>query len=237
MISLVTFTTPPHPCAYFPDRVAKTDYEYVAALSADEFQGRLDAGWRKFGHTLFRPSCPACRACQSIRVPVATFRPDRSQKRAWAANRGVTLTVAEPAVTAEKVALYDAFHAYQSTGKGWPAHDPESPESYAESFVSNPVAVEEWQYRIGTELVGVGYVDRTQGGLSAVYFVYSPAHRHRSLGTFNVLSVLAAARAAGLPQVYLGYFVDGYASLEYKARFRPNDVLEDGRWRAYREGS
>jgi arginine-tRNA-protein transferase len=236
MVSLVTFTTPPHPCAYFPDRVATTGYEYVAELSAEELQDRLDTGWRKFGHTLFRPTCPTCSACRSVRVPVATFRPDRSQRRAWASNRDVTLSIGEPSVTAENLALYDAFHAYQSADKGWPGHDPESPEAYADSFVTNPVAVEEWRYRLGDELIGVGYVDRTPRGLSAIYFVYSPAHRNRSIGTFNVLSILAAARVARLPFVYLGYYVEGYRSLEYKARFRPNQIIdpETGDWGPFR---
>jgi arginine-tRNA-protein transferase len=236
MISLATFTSPRHPCVYFPDRVAATAYEYVAALSAGELQSRLDAGWRKFGHTLFKPTCPACTACRSIRVPTATFRPDRSQRRAWAANRDVTVSVGEPSVTAEKLALYDAFHAYQSADKGWPAHDPESPEAYGDSFVRNPVAVQEWRYHLGDELIGVGYVDRTPGGMSAIYFIHSPPHRDRSLGTFNVLSILAAARAARLPYVYLGYFVDGYRSLEYKARFRPNQVIDPdtGAWVPFR---
>ena len=40
----------------------------------------------------------------------------------------------------------------------------------------------------------------------------------------------------GTPHVYLGYFVDGCASLEYKARFRPNEVLgADGEWGAFRD--
>src|SRR5262245_9468757 len=238
MVSLVTFTTPAHPCAYFPDRVAKTGYEYVGELTAAEYQTRLESGWRRFGYTLFRPTCPACTACESIRVPVATFRPDRSQKRAWAANRDVPVTVGEPTVTDEKLALYDAFHARQTAAKGWPPHDPESPEQFAASFVANPFPSEEWQYRLGGELAGVGYVDRTPGGLSAVYFVYDPVHRHRSLGTFNVLSILAAAKTAGLPHVYLGYYVEGYPSLAYKARYRPNQVRdpETGTWVPFRIG-
>lgn len=237
MLSLATFTTPVHPCAYFPDRAAKTEYEVVANISVPEFQARLDAGWRRFGHTLFRPTCPACQACQSIRVDVAAFRPDRSQKRALAVNRDVVRTVREPVVTDETLALYDAFHAYQTEDKSWPAHDPAAAENFAESFVHNPTAVEEWQYRLDGSLIGVGYVDRTPGGLSAIYFFYSPGHRHRSLGTFNVLSVIAAADRDCLPYVYLGYYVAGYRSLEYKARFRPNQVLNPGSgdWQAFRE--
>jgi arginyl-tRNA--protein-N-Asp/Glu arginylyltransferase len=67
-----------------------------------------------------------------------------------------------------------------------------------------------------------------------MYFYYDPDERQRSLGTFNVLSVIAAARERRVAHVYLGYYVDGCGSLEYKGRFRPNEVLDtDGRWVAF----
>jgi arginine-tRNA-protein transferase len=173
--------------------------------------------------------------CQSIRVPAAGFRPDRSQKRAWAANAGeVRLDVGTPAVTRAKLALYDTFHAHQRDAKGWPDHGPKDPTDYIESFVENPFDTQEWCYYLGDRLVGVGYVDRLPDGLSAIYFYHDPAERHRSLGTFNVLSVIRAAAAAGLPHVYLGYYVAGCGSLEYKARFRPAEVLgPDGGWKPF----
>ena len=73
-------------------------------------------------------------------------------------------------------------------------------------------------------------------GLSAIYFYYEPALRDRSLGIWNVLAVLDHAAARGLPHVYLGYFVAGCGSMEYKAGFVPNEVLGgDGRWHAFRK--
>jgi len=79
-------------------------------------------------------------------------------------------------------------------------------------------------------------VDALPEGLSAIYFYYDPRERNRSPGTFNVLSILREAAARGLPHVYLGYYVEGCRSLEYKARFCPNEVLgEDGVWRRFRE--
>jgi arginine-tRNA-protein transferase len=42
------------------------------------------------------------------------------------------------------------------------------------------------------------------------------------------------AAGRGLPHVYLGYFVAGCRSLEYKARFRPNETLDTtGEWRPF----
>ena len=207
-------------------------YEIVGELTPAENQERLLHGWRRFGHSLFRPECETCRACQSIRVPVSTFKPDRSQKRAWAANESeVRLEIGTPAVTREKLKLYDRFHAYQAENKGWPEHGPKDADGYIESFVENPFATEEWCYYLGERLIGVGYVDRLPAGLSAIYFFYEPDERDRSLGTFNVLATIRNARLSRLPHVYLGYYVEGCRSLEYKGRFRPNEVLNPaGEW-------
>ena len=241
MQSLLVFTCPPSPCGYLPDETWALTYEIVARLSAAEYESRLRAGWRRFGHSLFRPTCPTCRKCQSIRIPVATFRPDRSQRRCLAANDGeVRLVVGRPEVTEEKLELYDRFHAAQSERVGWPEHGPKDAGDFAESFVDNPFETQEWRYYLrsegGEKLVGVGYVDRLPEGLSAIYFFHDPDERKRSLGTYNVLSAIRKAAEWKLPHVYMGYFVEGCRSLEYKSRFRPNEVLgEGGEWAPFLE--
>ena len=237
MLIQYSFLSPPGPCGYLPEQTWSLRYDVVKSLSPPEFGERLHAGWRRFGMALFQPQCAACRRCQSIRVPVATFNPDRSQKRARKANdTAVTLTIGAPHVTPEKLELHDRFHEFQSDAKGWPHHGPQSSGTYEDSFVNNPFPTEEWCYRLGDRLIGVGYVDPVPAALSAIYFFYDPEERERSLGTFNVLNVLAEAAKRGLPHVYLGYYVEGCASLEYKARFRPNEVRDPdgGAWVGFR---
>jgi arginine-tRNA-protein transferase len=237
MESLFRFTAPPGPCGYLPDRDWRMEYEIVGRLSPAEYLRRMRAGWRRFGHALFRPQCESCSACRSLRVVVERFRPNRSQRRARAANEGqVTLAVGTPEVTAEKLDLYDRFHAFQVDLKGWPERGPKDAADYRESFVDNPFPVQEWCYYLGGKLVGVGYVDDLPGGLSAIYFFYDPDQRGRSPGVWNVLSVIDEAARRGLPHVYLGYFVEGCRSLEYKAGYAPNQTLgDDGRWHDFRE--
>ena len=102
-------------------------------------------------------------------------------------------------------------------------------------YVANPFPTEEWSYWISGTLVGLGYVDALPEGLSAIYFVHAPDEHRRSLGTFNILTLIDAARRRGLPHVYLGYYVEGCRSLEYKARFRPHEVLNGGAWTGARQ--
>lgn len=233
MKTLFTFATPPGPCGYLPDRKWSLRYDVVGTMTAAEYGERMRAGWRRFGRSLFRPQCPTCTACRSLRVDAARFSPSRSQSRVRKKNAGVVeLTITSPSVTDEKLALYDRFHAFQSDFKGWPGREPETAADYAESFVDNPFPTEEWQYHLAGQLVGVGYVDALPVGLSAIYFYHDPDFRDRSLGVWNVLEVIRAAAARGLPHAYLGYHVAGCGSLEYKANYRPNEVLDPitGAW-------
>lgn len=231
--SLFTYTSPPSPCGYLPDEVWALKYEFVAHAEIHDYEARLLQGWRRFGRAFFRPTCPHCNQCRSIRVPVATFRPDRSQRRAWNANADVRLVIGSPEVTDEKLQLYDRYHAFQADLKGWPEHGPKDPANYAETFVDNPFPedpTEEWCYYLGDRLIGVGYVDVVASGLSAIYFYYDPDERARSLGTFNVLRILAETQRRQKPHLYLGYYVEGCPSLQYKARFVPNEVLGETGW-------
>ena len=222
----------PSRCGYLPDRDWRLEYRLAAELTAEEYSRLLLAGWRHFGRALFRPRCPACTACEPLRVDVARFRPDRSQRRAWARNvADLRLDIAEPAAGPAQLDLYRRYHAHQEAAKGWPDRQGETPADYRESFVDNPFAVREWRYFLGDELVGLGYVDDLPVGPSAITFLYDPDHRDRSLGTYNVLALIDHARARGLPHVYLGYRVAGCPSMAYKARFAPNQTLRaDGRW-------
>jgi arginine-tRNA-protein transferase len=235
MESLFRFVAPPSKCGYLPDQQWRLEYEQVLSLTPAEYMTRMLQGWRRFGTMLFRPRCPVCNACRSLRIPIDRFRPDRSQRRARAANETVVrLEIGEPAVTRAKLDLYDRYHAFQAEHKNWPEHDAKDADDYARSFVHNPFPTQEWCYFLGDRLVGVGYVDDLPGGLSAIYFFYEPEERRRSLGTWNVLSLIEQAGRRRLPHVYLGYFVAGCASMAYKTRFVPNQLRGlDGQWRDF----
>jgi arginine-tRNA-protein transferase len=252
MESLFRYVASPTPCGYLPNELWSLEYEYVGSLSRGEYLVRMLEGWRRFGLMLFRPACAECKCCRPVRISADRFRPDRSQRRCRKQNESdLTLVIGKPSVTRLKLNLYDRYHAFQTDAKGWPQHPAKDPASYADSFVHHPFAVEEWCYFLGERLVGVGYVDYLpslegevapagadsgeQGGLSGIYFYYDPDERHRSLGTWNVLCLLAEAQRRKLPYVYLGYYVAGCRSMEYKVRFAPNQLREvDGVWRPFR---
>lgn len=225
------FLSAPSPCGYLPDRLWRLEYVQVEELSAREYADRMLLGWRRFGKTLFRPRCPSCTACRSVRVDVARFRPDRSQRRVRRANEGqVALRIGPPVAHRDALHLFARFHDHRTMTRGWPWHDDDA-DSFRESFLDNPFPTEQWRHELDGTLVGIGYVDVLPVGLSAIYFAHDPTHERRSLGTWNILRLIDEARLRNLPHVYLGYHVAGCVSLEYKSRYRPHQFLDEtGRW-------
>lgn len=223
----LTFLTAAEQCEYLPDRVSRLRYDVARDLRPEAYLTRLQQGWRRFGYAVFRPECPGCTACQSLRVPVESFRPSASQNRAWKRNHGeLEIHIGSPTITREKEALFERFHRFGQETKGWPPH-----EGGLDILANNPFPTEEWSYYSGERLIGLGYVDALPEGLSAIYFGWDPEERDRSLGTFSVLAIIESARTRNLPHVYLGYYVEGCRSLDYKMRFRPNETLQRGAWR------
>lgn len=225
------FVTPARRCPYLPDREARLEYTLVSRLSPEEYELLLDRGYRKFGIALFRPVCDGCRECRPIRIPAEEFRPDRSQRRAWNRNQGLTARWGPPRVDDERLELLARYHAAQTDRKGWPETD-RDPDDYAASFTNSPVPT--WELALAEEgrLRAVVIAEATPNVLSGVYHYYDPELRQRGLGTYCMLRTIERARQMGRRWAYFGYYVAGCGSLEYKARFRPCEVLgPDGIWR------
>ena len=74
--------------------------------------------------------------------------------------------------------------------------------------------------------------DVLRDGLSMVYSFFHPGEDGRSLGSYMILDQVRAARALGLPYVYLGYWVRGSEKMDYKIRFSPLEALTANGWEA-----
>jgi arginine-tRNA-protein transferase len=83
------------------------------------------------------------------------------------------------------------------------------------------------------ELVAAALVDVLGDGLSLVYSFFDPNEAKRSLGIYTILDHIQQARAAGYAHVYLGYWIPGSEKMDYKADFRPLELLLGGEWRPY----
>ena len=118
-LELLRGAAPEGECSYLPAETSSLEYRYLIDISAAEFEGMLSRGWRRQGACFFRPACPRCTKCRSLRVDVNAFAPNKSQRRCLKRNEGVRLVVRRPRVTKEHLAVFNAYHADMHERRGW----------------------------------------------------------------------------------------------------------------------
>jgi len=222
----------PSPCVYLDGRTARLPLRLpVRPLRPDELARRLREGDRRQGLLLYRPACPACSACEAIRLDTTSFRPSRSQRRAYRRGEETIETfIGAPSATPEKVLLYNRHKLDRGLMVG---DDLLDLRSYREFLVETCTETIELEYRLDGELVAVALVDRSDEGLSAVYAFFDPNHSALSLGTYSIMKQLDLCREWGLRYLYLGLYVAGSPPMEYKTRYRPHERRVDGRWQTF----
>lgn len=213
----------PHPCSYLPGREANTEFALVRRIAPEGYERFLNAGFRRSGRMIYRPSCGSCRECQPIRVVVEEFQPDRAMRRCWRANQDLAVRVVRPRLTPEKTDLYRRYLAAR--------HDKDDPSGPEDFLYSSPVESREIEFRLGDKLLAVAIVDVVPSGMSAVYTYFDPQHPARGLGTFAVLWAINYCHLHSKRYLYLGYYVRDCRKMNYKNRFTPCEILgPDGVW-------
>jgi arginine-tRNA-protein transferase len=212
------------PCPYLAGLVATTDYRILTEVMAQELEAMLERGWRRFGLQYFRPQCASCGECVSLRIPLETFRPSKSQRRAWRKCAHLRVAVGPPRVTDERLELFRAWHAMREQTRGWKP-SPMNAEEYAATFCTPNPWTREMAYFDGERLVAIGLIDVTPRAVSSIYFFYHPDAAEWSLGVASVLFEIEWARQRGCTHLYLGYRVLGCPSTAYKAQYGPHELL------------
>lgn len=223
---LIPIDPVPHQCGYFDDRLAT--YESFLLLEATDMEREmlLSNGYRSFGKYVFRPRCHGCNACTPIRVPVATFKPSKSQRRVLKKCHNIVVTVDKPQYTPEKFDIYkDHLKRFNR------AEDTHEVNNFIGSFYDPTIPAVEFCYRKDAVLVAVGIVNVTPHALSSVYFMYRRDYSHYSLGTFSVMKEIDYASQHQKEHLYLGYYIADNHFMRYKGDFRPNEILSSSkRW-------
>ncbi len=195
----------------------------ASELDEHQFQQLLNERWRRFGAVFFRPVCPDCRKCIPIRIPVAKFRPGKSQRRVIRKNEETRVIFSRLNYREELYCIYEKHSRLRFDQES-------SPDEFLRNFYNPAVPSFQSEYYIGDRLVGFGFLDRSADGLSSVYFCFDPDRDAYSPGTFSVLAEIKQCEAMGLDYYYLGYYIGECSRMAYKGRFQPYETLENGIW-------
>ncbi len=218
--------TEPRPCAYLPGRAARSEGFRAAPLHGETYHDLMDRGFRRSGDIFYRPRCDGCQACVQIRIPVGEFEPSKSQRRALRRNEEVTVRVGPLTLTEEKAALYQRYLAHQHPG----SPQSEDAEGLREFLYQDVVETVEVNYLLGERVIAVSILDVCSRSVSSVYHFFDPVEAGRSLGVFSILMEIEMTKAWNVPHYYLGYWVRGSKTMDYKAKFTPHELLVEGKW-------
>ncbi|MBN2616950.1 MAG: arginyltransferase [Spirochaetales bacterium] len=209
-------------CPYINTEKYKQRYAVLKDLDTVEFDFMLHNGWRHFGYYFFMPNCDNCNKCIPIRTLVNDFTPTKSQKRNLKKNDSVIeVSFEKPEFTKEIYEIYSKHSLIKFNQKT-------EEKDFIESFFSDALKGNSLLslYRIENKLVGVGFLDISETGLSSVYFCYDPQYSKMGLGVYSVLKEIEYSKNMGKDYYYLGYYVKGNQSMEYKASYTPSEILD-----------
>jgi leucyl-tRNA---protein transferase len=229
------YVTAPQPCPYLEGRMER---KLFTALQGDHAQKLNDTlskqGFRRSQNVLYRPSCAECSACLSARIRVADFVPSRTHRKILKRNTRFRRNATSPWATEDQFTLFRRYLDARHADGGMADMDI---FEFAAMIEETPIKSRVIEYtrppgpsETGKQLAAVCLTDVFDDGLSLVYSFYDPDLSDTSLGTHIILDHIAIAREAGLPYVYLGYWVPGSRKMGYKAGFSAVEIYKGGRW-------
>ncbi len=191
-------------------------------------------GFRRSQNVLYRPSCTECASCLSARIDVARFQPSKSQRRTIKRNSGLIRRATSPWATEEQ---YDLFRRYLDSRHSDGGMADMDVFEFAAMIEETPIRSRVIEYADAETkaLIGVCLTDVLGDGVSMVYSFYTPDRPRDGLGNYIILDHVEIARNAGLPYVYLGYWVPGSQKMGYKAKFSGLEVYLGGAWQPMRD--
>jgi len=232
------FVTTPSPCPYLVGKTERKVFTELNGPHAGELNDALGRiGFRRSQNVAYRPSCLDCAACVSVRVVAGEFQPNGTQRRALKRNADLEVTACKAWATEEQYELLRRYLRARHPDGGMVDMDE---HDFSDMVEQSPVRTYIVEYREPSvdgrlgRLVGACLTDQQADGLSMIYSFFEPDDDRRSgLGTYIILDHIVRAGKAGLPYVYLGYWVEGSKRMTYKARFRPLEKLGPGGWRRF----
>ncbi|KKO46062.1 arginyl-tRNA--protein arginylyl transferase [Arsukibacterium ikkense] len=225
--------TAPSACSYLP---AQQEQLVVLMpeqpISADLYQQLIAVNFRRSGEQTYTPHCPACNACQSVRIVAQQWQASRSQRRLLnkARRAGLEYRLVNQPELQQYFRLFAAYIAFKhDDGIMYPATEEQLTAMLQCSWL--PVRFLEI-YQAG-QLLSVSIIDELADSYSAVYTFFAEQYQYLSPGKLAIMYLLSQARQDHKAYVYLGYLIGTCQKMAYKAEFRPQQRFIQGHWHSF----
>jgi leucyl-tRNA---protein transferase len=217
-------------CSYLPDRQEQLLVILdPSCYTTDKFEQLLALGFRRSGNQIYRPHCPICSECNSVRVLAQQFIPSKSQKRKQNKAKSAFEVKYSSVEREQYYPLYSKYISLRhSDGSMYPP-DKTQFQSFLLCSWLEIIFIELWHQ---DTLVAVAVTDCMNNAISAIYTFFDPDFEHYSLGSVMILQQLKFAKEQNKEFVYLGYQIDECDKMKYKTQFLPAQKQVNDEWLA-----
>jgi arginyl-tRNA--protein-N-Asp/Glu arginylyltransferase len=222
------FASIAEPCSYLDDRNAISAFANPNIdMDMKTYNELIKHGFRRSGGYVYRPHCPDCNECISVRVPLKKQQFTRSELRTIKRNSDLTVTPVKGKFRTEHFDLYKGY--INSRHNDGSMANP-SKADYHRFLICDWTDTIFIEFRLNGHLIAVAVSDILSTGLSAVYTFFDPQYAARSPGHFAILAQMSEARARDLDYLFLGYWIRNCDKMSYKRRYKPLEGFINDQW-------
>jgi len=216
------------PCSYLDSKMAVSAFASPHIdMDMQTYNELIQHGFRRSGGYVYRPHCPSCHECVSVRVRLKKQQFSRNQLRTIRRNSDLVITCSKAKFVDEHFDLYKQYIGSR----------------HSNGSMANPAKVDyhrflicDWadtifiEFRLNKRLIAIAVADILSNGLSAVYTFFDPEFAVRSLGHLAILTQIDEAKSRGLDYLYLGYWIKECDKMNYKQRYKPLEGFRNDQW-------
>lgn len=222
------FASTPEPCSYLANRKSVSAFANPHMdMDMRTYNELIRHGFRRSGGYIYRPHCPQCQECISVRIPTRQHRYSRNERRIIRRNADIKISAMKGRFHEEHFDLYRRY--IKSRHNDGSMANP-SKADYHRFLICDWTDTLFFEYRLNRILIAVAVCDITDSGLSAVYTFFDPDYTERSPGHFAILNQIHETRLRDLDYLYLGYWIRDCDKMSYKRRYKPLEAYLNEQW-------
>ena len=222
------FASTPEPCSYLADRKSVSAFANPHMdMDMGTYNELIRHGFRRSGGYIYRPHCPHCQECISVRIPIRKHQYSRNEKRVIRRNSDIKISIIPGRFRDEH---FDLYRRYINSRHNEGSMANPSKSDYHRFLICDWTDTLFFEYRVNRILIAVAVCDITDSGLSAVYTFFDPDYTERSPGHFAILNQIHESRLRDLDYLYLGYWIRDCEKMSYKRRYKPLEAYLNEQW-------
>ncbi len=227
-VKLNFFASAAEPCSYLDNRKSVSAFANPHMdMDMNTYNELIQHGFRRSGGYIYRPHCPHCQECISVRVPVKMHRYSRNEQRVIKRNSDLRISIMPGRYRDEH---FDLYRRYINSRHDEGSMANPNKSDYHRFLICDWTDTLFFEYRLNRILIAVAVCDITDSGLSAVYTFFDPDYASRSPGHFAILSQIHETRLRDLDYLYLGYWIRDCNKMSYKRRYKPLEAFVNDQW-------